>query len=109
MSEREVPWSKMFAYDLPTPKKIAKAKCTCGNDSCKNAKKIKCTCRCHSEFHGASNRIGMEPLDKALGLDGLTVTVTKEDPKPLPSRPRIGDLALDLELAGRLEWPYDEK
>ena len=35
----------------------------------------------------------MEPLDKTLGLDGLTVTVTKEAPKPL------GDLALNLELS----------
>jgi len=47
----------------------------------------------------------MEPLDKALGLDGLTVTATKETPKPL------GDLALSLELSGRaeLEWPYDDR
>ena len=41
----------------------------------------------------------MEPLDKTLGLDGLTVTVTKEAPRPL------GDLALNLELSGRLESP----
>jgi hypothetical protein len=45
----------------------------------------------------------MEPLDKALGLDGLTVTVTKEAPKPLE------DLALNLEFSGNLEWPFDEK
>jgi hypothetical protein len=41
----------------------------------------------------------MESLEKALGLDGLTVTVTKEAPKPL------GDLALNLEFSGRLEYP----
>jgi len=38
----------------------------------------------------------MQPLEKALGL-------VKEAPIPL------GDLALNLELSGRLEWPYDEK
>jgi hypothetical protein len=86
----------MFAFALPEPKKMTRAKCTCGNDSCKNAKKIKCTCRCHSEFHGAANRVGMQPLDKTLGLE-------REAPAPL------GDLGLNLELSGRLEWPFDEK
>jgi len=102
---KELEWNRMFACDLPEPVKARTTKCTCGNDSCKNAKKIKCTCRCHSEFHGVANRKGMEPLDKALGLDGLTVTATKETPKPL------GDLALSLELSGRaeLEWPYDDR
>jgi hypothetical protein len=38
----------------------------------------------------------MQPLDKTLGLE-------EEAPAPL------GDLGLNLELPGRLEWPYDEK
>jgi len=64
----EVAWTKLFAYDLPTPKKITKTKCACGGKNCQTAKKIKCVCRCHSEFHGAANRKGMEPLDKTLGF-----------------------------------------
>ena len=66
-------------------------KCTCGSTNCKRAKKILCTCKCHSLHHGEANRVGMEPLDKTLGLDGLTVTATKEgelvytdDPPPRP-------------------------
>ena len=78
-------------------------KCVCGGKNCQTAKKIKCACACHSANHGAANRVGMEPLDKTLGLDGLTVTVTKEAPKLL------GDLALNLEFSGTLEWPFDEK
>jgi hypothetical protein len=93
----EVAWTKMFAFALPNPVKAKSTKCVCGGKNCQTAKKIKCVCRCHSEFHGAANRKGMEPLDKPLGLDGLTVTVTKEAPKPL------GDLALSRELSGRAE------
>jgi hypothetical protein len=63
----------MFAYDLPNPRKTPRTRCTCGNNSCRNAKKIKCTCACHSANHGAENRVGMEPLDKTLGLDDSTV------------------------------------
>ena len=85
---KEVSWTKLFAYDLPAPKKMVKAKCTCGNKTCQAAKKIRCTCRCHSEFHGASNREGMPKLDKLLQLDGLNL----EAPAPLG-----------------LEWPFDEK
>lgn len=59
----------MFAFALPNPVKAQTTKCTCGNDSCKNAKKIKCTCSCHSANHGAANRAGMEPLDKLLQIE----------------------------------------
>jgi hypothetical protein len=38
----------------------------------------------------------MEPLDKTLGLDGLTVTVTKEAIDPLPSGPEIQRLSREL-------------
>jgi hypothetical protein len=95
MSGKEVSWGEIFAYDLPTPKVESKRKCACGGKNCQTAKRIKCVCRCHSEFHGAANRRGMEPLDKALGLEKDTQRVT------LP----LGDLALDLELSGRLEFP----
>ena len=86
----EVAWTKMFAFALPNPVKAKSTRCVCGGKNCQTAKKIKCVCRCHSEFHGAANRKGMEPLDKALGLE-------KEAPVPL------GDLGLNLELSGRLD------
>jgi hypothetical protein len=90
MADREVSWTKMFAHDLPAvrPAKIPQECC----DACKEAREIKCVCACGGKNHGVANRQGMEPLDKALGLE-------KEAPKPL------GDLALDLELSGRLEFP----
>jgi hypothetical protein len=69
MTEKEVPWTKMFAFDLPAKKKTSAGKCACGGKNCQTAKKIKCVCRCHSQFHGAANRVGMEPLDKALGFE----------------------------------------
>ena len=94
---KELDWNRMFALDLPAvrPAKVSHECC----DACKEAREIKCVCACGGKNHGVANRAGMEPLDKTLGLDGLTVTVTKEDPKPL------GDLALDLEFSGRLEYP----
>jgi hypothetical protein len=55
-----------------------------------------CTCKCHSLHHGEANRVGMEPLDKTLALDGLTVTVTKEATDPLPSPPEIQRLSREL-------------
>jgi hypothetical protein len=87
MPEKEVEWNRMFAYALPNPVKAKSTKCTCGGKNCQTAKKIKCTCRCHSQFHGVANRRGMEPLDKALGLDR-----TGTEP--------LRDLALNLELSG---------
>jgi hypothetical protein len=94
MSEREVSWGEIFAYDLPTPKVETKRKCACGGRNCQTAKRIKCVCRCHSEFHGAANRRGMEPLEKALGLE-----------KEVPQRSTLplGDLALSRELSGLAE------
>jgi hypothetical protein len=83
-------WKDVFAYALPNAVKAKSTKCTCGGKNCQTAKHIKCTCRCHSQFHGVANRVGMEPLDKALGLE-------KEAPVPLR------DLALNLELSGRAE------
>jgi hypothetical protein len=90
MVDREVSWTKLFTFDLPVrqPAKVERECC----DACKEAREIKCVCACGGKNHGAANRQGMEPLDKALGLE-------KEAPKPL------GDLALDLELSGRLEVP----
>ena len=97
MTAKEVSWTKLFAFDLPAvrPTTIPHECC----DACKEAREIKCVCACGGKNHGVANRAGMEPLDKALGLDGLTVTVMKEAPKPL------ADLALDLEFSGRLEFP----
>ena len=85
---KELEWNRLFAYDLPAvrPTKIPHECC----DACKEAREIKCVCTCGGKNHGATNRKGMEPLDKTLGLE-------KPD---LP-----GDLALGLEFSGRLEYP----
>jgi hypothetical protein len=84
----------MFAFDLPAvrPTKISHECC----DACREAREIKCVCTCGGKNHGAANRQGMQPLDKAPRLE-------EEAAAPL------GDLGLDLELSGRLEWPYDGK
>jgi len=91
---KELEWNRMFAFDLPARQR-GKIPHEC-SAACQEAREIKCVCACGGKNHGAANRQGMEPLDKALGLD-------KEAPAPL------GDLGLNLELSGRLEWPYDEK
>jgi len=82
----EVSWTKLFALDLPAvrPAKIPQECC----DACKEAREIKCVCACGGKNHGVANRKGMEPLDKALGLE------RGEQP--------LGDLALDLEFSGNL-------
>ena len=79
----------MFAFDLPA-RQPSKNPHECGA-ACLEAKEIKCVCACGGKNHGAANRKGMEPLDKTLELDGLTVTVAKEgelvytdDPPPRP-------------------------
>jgi hypothetical protein len=100
---KELEWNRLFAYALPNPVKTRSTKCTCGHSSCKIAKGFVCRCSCKHLNHGIDQRRGMSALDEVLQLDGLTVTVTKEATGPLPSRPRIGDLALDLELSGRAE------
>ena len=82
---KEVTWTEILRPAPFTIRPSNSRKCTCGGKNCQTAKKIKCTCRCHSENHGAANRVGMEPLDKTLGLD-------VEAPAPLG-----------------LEWPFDEK
>ena len=66
----------MFAYAPARIEIVTSHKCTCGNGNCKHAKKIRCTCKCHSLHHGEENRVSMEPLDKTLGLDALIVIVT---------------------------------
>jgi len=67
---KEVPWTKLFAYDGPAEVEVQKAKkCRCGNESCKRAKHIRCVCGCHAENHGMEQRRGMEPLDRILGLE----------------------------------------
>ena len=78
-------WKKIFAYDLPAPTETPKPhKCTCGAKNCRTAKHIKCTCRCHAEFHGIEQRRGMQPLDKALGLETETPL---DDPALEPPTP----------------------
>ncbi len=91
---KELEWTRMFALDLPAVRPAKNPHECC--DACREAREIKCVCACGGKNHGAANRQGMQPLDKALGLE-------KEAPAPL------GDLGLNLELSGRLEWPYDEK
>jgi len=97
MTERELEWNRMFAFALPNPVKARTTKCVCGGKNCQTAKRIRCVCRCHSEFHGAANREGMPKLDKLLELDGLTVTARQTGIAPL------GDLALSRELSGLAE------
>jgi len=82
---KEVNWESIFARPKPKIEMHFAKKCTCGNGNCRTAKRIRCTCSCHNVNHGAANRVGMEPLDKTLGL-------VKEAPAPLG-----------------LEWPFDEK
>jgi hypothetical protein len=94
---KELDWNRLFAYDLPAVRPAKNPHECC--DACKEAREIKCVCACGGKNHGVANRAGMEPLDKTLELDGLTVTVTREAPKPL------GDLALNLEFSGRPESP----
>ena len=62
----EVDWSRLFAYDLAKPKVETTKQCRCGNKNCQTAKRIRCTCGCHSVNHGIANREGMQPLDKVL-------------------------------------------
>jgi len=90
MSQRESEWTRLFAYDLPArqPAKVERECC----DACREAREIKCVCACGGKNHGVANRKGMEPLDKALGLKVDTLSTSR-------------DLALDLELSGRLEVP----
>jgi hypothetical protein len=92
---KELEWNRMFSYDLPAVRPAKNPHECC--DACKEAKEVKCVCPCGGKNHGVANRVGMEPLEKALGLDGLTVTVTKEAPALL------GDLALSRELSGLAE------
>jgi len=62
----------MFAFALPNPVKARTTKCTCGNDSCKKAKKIRCVCQgCHGASHGSANREHMPNLDMCRDLSGI--------------------------------------
>lgn len=87
---KEANWTEILRPAPFTIRPDKSRKCTCGNGNCRTAKRIRCTCSCHSENHGSANREGMSPLDKTLGLE-------KEAPAPL------GDLGLNLELSGRSE------
>jgi hypothetical protein len=80
----------MFAFDLPAVRPAKNPHECC--DACREAREIKCVCTCGGKNHGAANRQDMQPLDKALGFE-------KDAAGPLE------DLALDLELSGRLESP----
>ena len=79
---KEVNWESIFARPKPKIEMHFAKKCTCGNGNCRTAKRILCTCSCHSANHGAANRVGMESLDKALGLD-------KTDTETLASQPEV--------------------
>ena len=79
---KELEWTEILRPAPFTIRPSNSRKCTCGNDSCKSAKKIRCTCSCHSANHGAANREGMSPLDETLGF-------TKEATGPLGSQPEV--------------------
>jgi len=87
---KEANWTEILRPAPFTIRPSNSRKCTCGNGNCRTAKRIRCTCSCHNVNHGAANRVGMEPLDKTLGL-------VKEAPAPL------GDLGLSRELSGLAE------
>ena len=76
----QVGW-EMFQVDEPNDKtdNAGKERCTCGGKNCRTAKHVKCVCRCHSQFHGIEQRRGMQPLDKALGLQRPTSDAAFED------------------------------
>jgi hypothetical protein len=82
MTEKEVAWTKMFAYDLPAvrPAKIPRDCC----EACVMAREIKCVCRCGGANHGSALKKDIKRLDEFTG----------------PNAQAIGDLALDLELSG---------
>ena len=73
MTEKEVSWESVFARPRPRIEMHFAKKCTCGNGNCRTAKRILCTCSCHSANHGAANREGMPKLDTLLQLDGLAL------------------------------------
>ena len=85
---KELDWKRLFAFDQPAvrPEKVSHECCA----ACREARDITCVCTCGGKNHGVANRAGMEPLDKALGLE-------KGAPAPL------GDLALSRELSGLAE------
>lgn len=92
---KELEWNRLFACDLPAVRP-AKTPHEC-SEACLMACEIKCTCQaCKGARHGAHLKKDVKRLDDALGL-------AKEPPAPL------GDLGLNPQLSGRLEWPYDSK
>ena len=58
-----VDWREIFQVQETGNEIKIEKKCTCGNGSCRKAKQIKCTCRCHAKEHGAENRKGMSALE----------------------------------------------
>jgi len=87
---KEANWTEILRPAPFTIRPTKTHKCNCGNANCKHAKKIRCECGCGGSGHGQENRVGMEPLDKTLGLE-------IEAPAPL------GDLGLSRELSGLAE------
>jgi len=79
---KEANWTEILRPAPFTIRPSNNRKCTCGNGNCRTAKRIRCTCSCHNVNHGSANRVGMEPLDKALGLD-------KTDMETLGSQPEV--------------------
>jgi hypothetical protein len=59
---REVPWTKLFAFDLPavSPAKIPHECC----DACKEAREIKCVCACLGKNHGSALKKYVKRLDE---------------------------------------------
>jgi len=92
--EKELDWSRMFAFDLPAvrPAKVERECC----DACKEAREIKCVCACGGKNHGIANRQGMESLDKVLGVEN-SILVNMNSQRP-------GHVTVNKELRFAEPW-----
>jgi hypothetical protein len=62
MKDKEEPWTKMFAFDLPAvrPAKVERECC----DACREAREIKCVCACGGKNHGSALKKDVKRLDE---------------------------------------------
>ena len=86
---KEASWTEILRPAPFTIRPSNSRKCTCGNGNCRTAKRIRCTCSCHNVNHGAANRVGMEPLDKTLGLDRTDAETLASEPEVLRLDPLV--------------------
>jgi hypothetical protein len=65
MTEKELEWTRLFAYDLPAvrPAKVPHECC----DACREAKELKCVCACGGKNHGSALKKDLKRLDEFTG------------------------------------------